>query len=100
MGSQSRQSEQNISEPGVVEKKVGVPFILTSLTPDEHNLQALKRPNPVSEWLYHDFPRGVFGGSAGGRLRQVSLYGRRKPAHLTNILYIIFKKSNKNTTKM
>ena len=44
-----------VSEPGVVEKKVGVPFIWATLHPDEDNLLALKRPNPVSEWSHDNY---------------------------------------------
>ena len=53
----SCQSEKNMSKPGAVEKKVGVPFIFTTFNPDEDNLLALKRPNPVSEWSYDNSPR-------------------------------------------
>ena len=73
LSGQSCQSEQNTSEPRVVEKKVGVPFILTILTRVEDNLLALKRPNPVSEWSHDNYWRAKRCGSDHWFAVQVSL---------------------------
>ena len=73
LSSQSCQNEQNPSEPTTHMKKVGVPFILTTLTRGKCNLQALKRPNPVSEWSHDHYWCEKRGGSGESLHVQVSL---------------------------
>ena len=63
-----------MSELAIREKKINLPFTLTNSTRTHYILQALKRPNPVSEWSHDNYWREKRCGSDQRFAVQVSLY--------------------------